>query len=110
MTVEDADANCREVEGSGQGKLDDSPAALKVFGGPGFGEELPLGWRRVYDFDKADYSEGYDHVSGAWCRKMAGSDADDKEWFVGADPNKSSPPTEFDDREAAMAAALRGGK
>jgi hypothetical protein len=91
MTHENAEANCAEVEaamGSGQGKLGDS---------------LPPGWRQVYNFDRVDYSEGYDHVGGAWCRRDA---YNRDEWFCASSSDDDAKPTKYESREAAMRAAL----
>jgi hypothetical protein len=84
MTVEDADANCREVEGSGQGKLDDL---------------LPDGWKRVHPL----HNDAFVHESGAAVRY---EDVGWLYWPFGVPLCWNPLPT----REAAMAAALRGGK
>ena len=113
MTVEDADANCREVElymalVPPLAKMSDELRAhIRWSREPVADDSLPEGWRQVYDFDKADYSEGYDHVSGAWCRRSV---FDPAEWFCAASVDKHTSPIKCVTPLAAMAAALRGGK
>lgn len=66
------------------------------------GPEQSGGWRTTREYD-CSYTEGYDHTSGAWCRKLSG---EKREWYVGATPNADGSLHIFRDADEAKEYAL----